>query len=182
MYWRSGQTGKCNHSLPNPERNKAILLTLLDTGLRASELCNAKIADIDQRNKRITVVGKGDKERTVYLASKTIHAIWRYLATRPNRLDRDPFLVGSFNQALSRYGLRRLICRIGQRAGVRNAYPHRFRHTFAINFLRNGGNIYILQEILGHSTLDMVKRYLKLAERDMADTHRSASPVANWNL
>jgi len=54
--------------------------------------------------------------------------------------------------------------------------------AFAITFLRNGGNIYVLQEILGHSTLEMVRRYVKLAERDLASGHQLASPVANWNL
>jgi hypothetical protein len=61
LYWRPGQIGKCNHSLSNRERNKAIILTLLDTGLRASELCNATIADLDLVNKRISVIGKGNK-------------------------------------------------------------------------------------------------------------------------
>ena len=90
--------------------------------------------------------------------------------------------MGLPDRSLSRYGLGRLIGRLGQRSGVRDAYPHRFRHTFAINFLRNGGNIYVLQEILGHSTLEMVRRYVKLAERDLASGHQLASPVANWNL
>jgi site-specific recombinase XerD len=182
MYWRAGQISKCNHSLPNRERNKAILLTLLDTGLRASELCNATITDIDLTNKRISVVGKGNKRRTIPLCSRTISVIWRYLATRPNRLERGPLFMGLPDRSLSRYGLGRLIGRLGQRSGVRDAYPHRFRHTFAINFLRNGGNIYVLQEILGHSTLEMVRRYVKLAERDLASGHQLASPVANWNL
>jgi site-specific recombinase XerD len=75
-----------------------------------------------------------------------------------------------------------LIIRLGRRAGIPNANVHRFRHTFAINFLRNGGNAYTLQRLLGHSTLDMVKTYLQLAQQDDSDNHRRASPVANWRL
>jgi integrase len=68
------------------------------------------------------------------------------------------------------------------RAGVPDAHPHRFRHTFAVQFLKNGGNGYVLQSLLGHSTMEMVKTYLKLAQQDLDDGHHRASPVDNWGL
>ncbi len=81
-----------------------------------------------------------------------------------------------------RKALYKLVRRLGEKAGVPHCHPHRFRHTFAVNFLRNGGNVYALQMALGHTTLEMVEAYLKLAQADLEAAHRQASPAANWRL
>jgi integrase/recombinase XerD len=176
--------GKHNsrRSRPTALRDRAIIKTLVDTGIRASELCKITIADMDKRNKRIFIWGKGAKERTVYIDGSTPQTIWRYLATRPDARPDDPLFVTQEGHPLSRHALRLLIGRLGRRAGIPQANVHRFRHTFAINFLRNGGNAYTLQRLLGHSTLKMVKTYLALAGQDDSDNHRRASPIANWQL
>jgi integrase/recombinase XerD len=75
--------------------------------------------------------------------------------------------------------LHRIIERIGERAGVENAHPHRFGPTFAVEYLRNGEDIFTLQRILGHSTLAMVNNYLSLVKDDLHSAHRSASPVGS---
>ena len=83
---------------------------------------------------------------------------------------------------MNRDALLKLLIRLGAKAGVRDCHPHRFRHTFAVNFLRNGGNAFELQMALGHTTLQMVQTYLALAQADLDAAHRKASPVENWRL
>ena len=67
-------------------------------------------------------------------------------------------------------------------AGVVGVHPHRFRHTFAVNFLRNGGSVFHLQQLLGHSSLTMVRKYVVLADADIQREHIKASPVDNMRL
>ena len=106
-------------------------------------------------------------------------AIWRYLADRPK--DDRAFCTGAL-KPLNRVSLLHLLVRLGERAGVTGVHPHRFRHTFAINFLRNGGDLFSLKRLLGHSDLAMVEHYLALAQSDDETAHRKASPVDNWRL
>ena len=178
------------NSRPTADRDRAIIMTLLDTGVRASELCGMSFGDLDLGNNSVKVRGKGPgragKERVVYFGKRTSQAIWKSLVPREKAMrQEDPvFVVGSNHdwRPLSRDVLARLLARIGARAGVQHVHPHLFRHTFAINYLRNQGDIFTLQALLGHSDLAMVKRYVRIAQSDCAEVHRRASPVDNWRL
>src|SRR3990172_2487221 len=181
IYVRQGRN--TDHALGSFERNRAILLLLLDTGIRASELCNLNVEDLDNRNNRVFVhQGKGMKERLLPFSPRTGQMIWRYLASRKDALPRDPLFLSKLNRSMGRTKLSAMFQAIGKHAGFPDVHPHRFRHTFAIQYLRNGGNAYTLQAMLGHSTLETVRIYLKLAQLDIDLVHRRASPVDNWRL
>lgn len=175
------------------KRDRAIILCLVDTGLRASELCALKLADIDRRTGRLAIhSGKGGKGRSVYLGQAARSGLWRYIVERTERhraqygggalAPNYPLFATGSNRHLSRDNLLHTIQRIAERAGVAQANCHRFRHTFAINFLRNGGNVYALQELLGHSDLETVRIYLKLADLDLSAAMHAASPADTWRL
>lgn len=170
------------NALPLADRNKAMLTLFLDTGIRVQEFCDLKLRDVDLRNKYITVFGKGSKERMIPLSPRTAHLLWKYLTAKADAPMSWPAFSTDDGLKLDRANVLKTCNRIGDRAGVMNCHPHRFRHTFAIYFLRNGGDVFTLQRILGHSTLDMVKRYLAIAKADVENAHRMASPVMNWGL
>lgn len=181
VYSRPGKRDT-SHRLEHADRNRAIIFILLDTGVRVSELINLKIQEVDLRNHRIYVMGKGSKERTIPISPKTGKVIWKYLTSRKEERLGNYLIASKDGQQLNRARVLRIIRTIGQKAGVVKANVHRFRHTFAINYLRNGGDAYSLQMMLGHSTMEMVKTYLALAQADLDANHIKASPVSNWRI
>lgn len=180
-YSRPGKR-TCAHKLPFAQRNRCIILVLVDTGIRASELCDLKISDVNLKTYRVHVFGKGKKEREVRISPRTADALWDYLTERKDARAGDPLFLTRTGNAFQRDRLAHVMRNIGERADVKNPHPHRFRHTFAIQYLRNSGDPYTLQELLGHETMDMVRRYLHLAQVDLDAGHRRASPVENWRL
>ncbi len=163
---------------PTKERDKAIVLLLLDTGIRAGELCRLTGSDVDLQNGLITIrpyrSSVKSHPRVIPFGQVVRKALWKYSTSHPfipNKLIFDLELPSS---------LLHLLRNLGNRAGIKKVHPHRFRHTFAIEYLRNGGDIFTLQRILGHSSLDMVRRYLNIAQADVQSAHRRAAPVDRW--
>jgi integrase/recombinase XerD len=186
---RTGERRKFIMRRPTGTRDRAMLLTLLDTGLRASELCSLLIGDVDMKIGKVDVKhgaqggAKGGKGRMVYLGKAVRRQLWRYLSQREDGEDpRAPLFLGKFDRPINKESLRHLVKNLGKKADVKKSHPHRFRHTFAITYLRSGGDLFTLQALLGHGSLDMVQRYAKIAQVDIQQAHRRASPADNWRL
>lgn len=166
-------------------RDQLIILLLLDTGIRISELCRIQYKDINLANQSIHIcafeTGKKSRDRVVYIGHKTMTLLWKLYAENE---DPENYLIYNsktpLNKPLDRHDVDHLLKRLGAKANVANCGAHRFRHTFAIQYLRNGGDIYTLKRLIGHSSLKMVQRYLQLAESDSQKAHKKASPVDNW--
>jgi len=166
----------------HPRRDEAIMLVLLDTGIRASELCALRQSDLDMQERRISVVGKGNKRRAVYFGRDTARALFNHLRDEPKEPGAPLFRSERgtrSGEALTRSGLAQLIERAGVKARLEKVRcsPHTFRHTMAVCFLRNGGQAFALKELLGHTDLKMTNRYVALAQADLANQHRRFSPV-----
>jgi len=164
-------------------RNRAIVLVLLDTGLRLSELLAMKLGDIKEENGHLKVLGKGRKERVVRIGKRARSAVDQYLSYRP-RNGRQELWLTEEGRPLNGTGLQSLVKRLKQRAGVDSEGSiHRFRHTFAVQFLRADRNVFNLQYLLGHAELEMVRRYTgALGLEDALEAHAASSPADLLNL
>ena len=160
-------------------RNRAILSVFLDTGLRISELVNLTLDDVDFDNGSLLIrKGKGGKQRVVRIGNRAQKMLWRYI-TIYRKGESNHLFINRNGESLNLLGLKILIKRLGDKAKVK-VHPHKLRHTFAISFLRAGGDVFSLQYLLGHSTLQMTQRYLQsLNANDAANAHKKFSPLDN---
>jgi site-specific recombinase XerD len=160
-------------------RDKALILILLDTGARASEICSINLKDIDTASGTVFIKhGKGRKSRIVYIGRRTRKALRAYLRARNDA--NEALFIGRTGERLAYFGLAQMIQR---RADLAKMTPqpscHSFRRAFALNCLRAGMNVYALKELMGHEDLQVLQRYLKITELDTEISHRQFAPVDN---
>ena len=163
-------------------RNFALITLLYDTGCRISELLELKVNDIQLDEKILTVKGKGGKSRLVPFGDRALIGLVKYLNRRTTLFGKgDVLFVTKFGGPLTRRMTNKIIERIGEKAKVENVRlsAHTFRHTFAKNWLMNGGDIFSLQKILGHKTLEMVRNYVNITFKDIQSQHNKFSPGDN---
>jgi integrase/recombinase XerD len=160
-------------------RDRAILLTFLDTLARASELATLKASSVDLSQRVIKVVGKGGRERQLPLGAIASRALHRYRASVEDLRADDPFFISCRGRPLDRQYLRAVVAGYGKKVGITGVRcsPHTLRHTGAKRFILAGGDVFTLQRLLGHTSLAMVRRYVELAAVDVALQHARFSPI-----
>ena len=161
-------------------RDTALLLTLFDTGVRLAEVIGLQLPDIQPERGILRVVGKGDKERPVPIGSRALGAVSTYMRRerRPQHEGVRHLFLSRNGQAMTRSGVSILMLRLSRQVGLTRAQaaPHAFRRGFAVEFLRNGGDVFTLQQILGHSSLEMTRRYVSFLDEDLKSAHLRFSP------
>jgi integrase/recombinase XerC/integrase/recombinase XerD len=163
-------------------RDKALLLTLLDTGLRASELTALNVGDIDLNDGSVAVRrSKGRKGRIVFVGRQASRAIATYLRAREDAAPNAPlWLAYQRNGTCTRLaydGARDIVRRRAKQAGVDAPSLHSFRRAFALTMLRSGADVVSLSRMMGHGSLPVLQRYLKQVKEDLGEVHRQHSPV-----
>ena len=150
-------------------RDKAIISLLLATGCRISEVCALNRNDINFISKEILVLGKGNKERTVFIDDVTVMLLQRYLEDRKDNL--DALFIGKGSERLKPGGIRKLLNGIAKKAGVENTHPHRFRRTLATSLINHGMPIQEVASILGHEKLDTTMKYVYLNKTNVKNNY-----------
>lgn len=168
-------------------RDYTLFMVYLDTLARLSEITGLEIDNIDLKGRIAKIRGKGGKERFVVFGVRVQKCLWKYIKQfRPEPalpkynlvfLTRDgyPLTKNRVEQAMKRYGRKANI------VGVRCS-PHTLRHTGCLLWLRRGGDIFTLQQLTGHSSLEVLKGYLNLAQSDIVVGHQRYSPIDNLGI
>lgn len=149
-------------------RNRALVALMLDTGLRRQEVANLTLEDISLERRRLTVIGKGNKERQMVFSNGVREYLKEFLAIRG--IDDEPLFH------LSADGIRTTFRRIQLDVGLEKFSPHVLRHQFATSMLRQGERLEVIGIMLGHEDYNTTRRYISLDESDIAAAHARSSP------
>lgn len=164
-------------------RDRALVLMLLDTGMRVGELAQTDLTDVDFEYPRVHIRHrKGQKERVVAFGRQAKDALMYYIGTHRG-IEPGPLIQSCARKRLTRTTIRGIVSRLGDEAGVPGVHPHRFRHTFATWCIEQQARELDVQYLLGHSTSQMLRRYTQTygAEK-AARAHEMFSPGDRYAL
>ena len=150
-------------------RNLAVILLLLNTGLRVSEVAGLKLDDLtlSERKGEVLVRGKGTKVRTVPLNADVRRALRDYLSKRP-KAQHDALFVNQKGEPLGRLGIEYQVATLGRLAGLERVTPHMLRHTFAKNLVDESVSLDQVATLMGHRSLTTTARYTQPSQQDLA--------------
>jgi site-specific recombinase XerD len=153
-----------------------LILFLLDTGCRISEALTLRVRDLDMDNMLVTLDGKGRKQRVVPFSFELRKALFRFLRDFGRKVDALLFATRT-ETLIGRRNVLRAVKNLCKQLGFNppSRTLHAFRHSFAVNYLRRGGSVFHLQKVLGHSTLEMTRRYANLMTEDLQAVHERVS-------
>lgn len=170
----------CNVSTSEGYRNYVLLLVLLDTGMRVSELCGLQVTDIHDRY--VKVLGKGRKEREIGLHPEVAKLLWKYVHKyrKPADFNETTLFIGRLGEPLRYGGVKSVLQDVKKASGIDGVRvsAHTFRHTFAKFYLQRGGEVFKLSREMGHSTIQVTEIYLKdYRSSEARREHNAYSPI-----
>lgn len=161
-------------------RDYTLIMLMLDTGIRLYEALQLKISDIHLQERYIHIreeVAKTRQARFIPLSPNVAQAIRELICVRPTEWDKDgTILCNHYGERMDTHSLQGRFREYSKRLGTKIT-TYMLRHSFALFFIRNGGDPFSLQRIMGHTRLDQTKEYVSLAQADITNSHAKASPM-----
>jgi integrase/recombinase XerD len=158
-------------------RDRAMLELMYASGLRVSEVSGLKLNAVNREAGFLRVVGKGNKERIVPAGKQAIHWLSRYLEEARGQTGRAEVFLSSRRTPLSRKTIWHLLKKYARLAGIaKNITPHTLRHSFATHLLENGGDLRVIQEMLGHADISTTQIYTHVDQGRLKETHYRFHP------
>lgn len=168
-------------------RDQLLILMYLDTACRLTEVTNLKVDDANLKDQCLKILGKGQRERIVPFGVTLQKLLWRYLnlyRPQPALPGRDYVFLTREGRPLTKNRVEAILRKYGHKAGIKGVRcsPHTLRHTACVFWVRNGGDLFSLQRITGHSSLEVLRGYVNLAQSDVNSAHRRYSAIDNLEL
>lgn len=161
----------CEKDTPMGQRNRTMLLLLLETGVRAQELLAINVEDVDFSDSSILIrQGKGRKPRTVFMGATARRNLRKHMRNIP---ERGALFLNREGERLKYGGLRETLKRLSAKAGLPPVSIHSFRRTFALEQLRRGVDLFTISRLMGHTSLQVLSRYLKQSKEDLGTSYKS---------
>ncbi|MBU5311043.1 tyrosine-type recombinase/integrase [Tissierella carlieri] len=159
-------------------RDFVITKLLLSTGARIGETLALNVDDVDLNNNTIIFKDtKNKKEKISYLNNKLSYELKKWIRYKDRYIDTDILFPTNRKNNISITGFESNLRTIGKNAGIENLHPHRLRYTFAVEFLKNGGNIYVLSKLFDHSSVQITEIYLNMDRDDIRREYMKHNPV-----
>lgn len=159
-------------------RDYCICSLMLDCGLRKNEVVKQTISRYKASDGYLIVLGKGNRERVVPMGFNTRKYLLKY-HNKIKNLQGDFLFRKNNGEPITDDTVKQLFARLKANTGIQRLHPHLLRHTFATRFIENGGDVFTLQQLLGHTTLEMSKRYTHLSNAKIVEKYRVFSPMDN---
>lgn len=163
-------------------RDYVVINFLLDTGVRLRELVDIRLEDVNMADGFVSILGKNRQYRSVPLSDMMANYLTEWTKVRGTSPSNHLFITQD-DRKMSRRSVQERLMKYGKKADIQGVRvsPHTFRHTFAKMFVISGGDVFVLQDILGHSTLEMVRKYVRLYSKDLQRNHAIHSPLSKLN-
>lgn len=160
-------------------RDQALIELLYASGVRVSELVNIKMNKIDLRNRTIRILGKGRKERIVMFSKSCLTTVREYLNNSPTKGIGDYLFTNAKGEQLTTRGVEYILKSIQDKCGMQlGLHPHLLRHTFATHLLEGGADLRVIQELLGHESINTTQIYTHITEEAMKNQFMMSHPRA----